>query len=94
MQVDERNFIAVLDYHEDSPSVLTPGEILEREFGWLEQSGIALSNWALVDHDVRWERYIMFLVQWAIDHNSDEYEGMSPPCYEEWCHNEDHAGVV
>lgn len=88
-----REFIAILGFDEDVASrydetngheETDPGDFLEREFGWLEQSGVSLGNWALVDGDVRWERYLRYLVQWAIDHNSDEYEGMSPACYDEW----------
>ena len=87
--MDERNFITILRYSANSQEAQTPGEYLEREFGWLEQSGIQLDEWALLDDDVHWERYLLYLVQWAITHNSDEYEGMSPPSYDEWCHNED-----
>ena len=82
---DTREFIAILRYDEtDSPKETAPGEFLEREFGWLEQSGISLESWALVDDDVRWECFLRYLVQWAIDHNSDEYSGMSPASYDEW----------
>lgn len=93
-----REFVAILGFDEDVASrygevngheETAPVEFLEREFGWMEQSGICLENCALVDHDVRWERYITYLVQWAINHSSDEYEGMSPACYDEWCHCED-----
>lgn len=93
-----REFVAILGFDEDVASrydetngngETTPGDYLEREFGWLEQSGVSLSDWALVDGDVKWERYIRYLVDWAISHNSDEYEGMSPACYDEWCRCED-----
>ena len=88
-----REFIAILGYDEDTASrygetnghdEADPGDFLEREFGWLEQSGISLDNWALVDYDVRWEQYLKYLVRWAIDHGGDEYEGMSPASYDEW----------
>jgi len=83
--VDERTFVAIINYQEEPTAELPPIEMLEHEFGWLEQSGMRLTNCALLDdYDVRWERYLLFLVQWAIDHNSDEYEGMSPPSYDEW----------
>lgn len=88
-----REFITIIGYdeniatgfdnsngHEDT----APGEFLEREFGWLEQSGLSLEDWALADGDVLWERYLLYLVQWAIEHNSDEYQGMSPACFDEW----------
>ena len=93
-----REFVAIIGFDEDVASrydetngynETAPGDFLEREFGWLEQSGISLEGWALVDADVRWERYLRYLVQWAIDHNSDEFRGMSPSCYDEWRSCED-----
>lgn len=86
--MDERNFIAILSCDAHSQEEQTPGEYLEQEFGWLKPSRIRLDDWALVDDDVRWERYLLYLVQWAIVHNSDEYEGMSPPSYDEWRQND------
>ena len=89
-----REFIAILGFDEDTASrygetnghdETTPGDFLEREFSWSEQSGVSLGDWALVDGDVKWEQYLRYLVQWAINHNSDEYVGMSPVCYDEWC---------
>lgn len=93
-----REFVAILGFdegvasrydetngHEES----VPGDFLEREFGWLEQSGISLSEWALVDGDIRWERYIRYLVEWAVSHSSEDYEGMTPASYDEWCACED-----
>lgn len=47
---DNRNFIAIISYDEDPATELAPGEYLEQEFGWLQQSGFKLSDWALVDH--------------------------------------------
>lgn len=88
-----REFVAILGYDEGAASRYeetnglgdtSPGDFLEREFGWVEQSGISLSEWALVDGDVKWERYIRYLVEWAISHSSDEYEGMTPASYDEW----------
>lgn len=66
------------------------GEYLETEFGWLEQSGIVLNHWLLSDEDdtQRWARYIDYLIEWAFDHSGEEYDGMSPACYDEWCNNE------
>ena len=67
------------------------GEYLEREFGWLEQSGIALKHWLIADDDdtERWARYINYLIEWALDHSGEDCDGMSPVCYDEWCDNED-----
>ena len=63
------------------------GEYLEQEFGWLEQSGITLNHWLVSDYDdvERWARYIDYLIEWAFDHSSEDYDGMSPACYDEWC---------
>lgn len=93
-----REFVAILGFDEDAASRYeetnglgdtAPGDFLEREFGWLEQSGIFLSEWALVDGDVKWERYIRYLVEWAVSHSSEDYEGMTPASYDEWCACED-----
>jgi|GEM_PF-1135404 len=68
-----------------------PGEYLEREFGRLEQSGLRLDNWMITDEDdeSRRARYVNYLIDWAMSHSSDEFEGMTPACYDEWCDNED-----
>lgn len=58
-----------------------PGDFLEREFKWLEPSGLSLDGWALLDDDVPRERYLLELTQFAIDHNSDADEGTPPPKY-------------
>lgn len=93
-----RKFIAVLDYDEsvaekycevNGNGETAPGDFLEREFGWLEPSGISLDNWALTDEDVQWERYLKYLVEWAISHGDVGYEGTTPACYDEWKDCED-----
>ena len=86
--MDERNFITILRYSDNSQQEQAPGEYLENEFEKLTQRRIHLDDWALLDDDVRWERYLLYLVQWAIMHNSDEDEGMSPLSYDEWRQNE------
>lgn len=97
-----REFVAILGFDEDAASRYeetnglgdtAPGDFLEREFGWLEQSGISLENWALVDSNVKWERYITYLVEWAISHSSEDYMGMMPAGYDEWCACEDSEEV-
>lgn len=67
------------------------GDYLEREFGWLEQSGITLREWLLSDEDdiERWARYIDYLIEWAFYHSDSMYADSSPACYDEWCDNED-----
>ena len=39
--------------------------------------------------EIRWSRYINYLIRWAISHSDMECDGMSPACYDEWCDNED-----
>lgn len=88
-----REFIAIISFDEDTAAEFNevnghedtaPGDFLEREFLPLEQAGFVLGDWALVDHDVSWEQYLRYVVQWAIDHNSDDYIGSSPLTYSEW----------
>ena len=79
---DNRNFIAIISYDEDPATELAPGEYLEQEFGWLQQSGFKLSDWALVDHDVLWEQYLRYLVKWAIEHSAEICTG--PLSFCEW----------
>lgn len=61
-------------------------EYLEREFGWLEQSGISLDEGIIMDDDdeLQWARYINYLVEWAFCHQSEKFDGSSPACYYEW----------
>lgn len=62
-----------------------PGDFISQEFASkLADSGVSLSDWAITDSGVLWEEYLLYLVSWAIEYNSDEYEGMSPLCYAEW----------
>ena len=87
-----RKIYAEIEVEEEClPEEISPTEYLENEFGWLEQSGISLQNCIISDEDdaVRWGRYIDYLINWAITHYSDEYDGMSPAGYDEWCENED-----
>lgn len=73
-----------------------PGEYLEREFGWIEPSGLSLKDWLICDKDdsLRWARYIDYLIEWAFNHRGEESAGMYPACYDEWCENEDRASVI
>ena len=41
------------------------------------------------DSDSKHERYINYLINWAIDHNDEAYEGCSPAGFDEWLENED-----
>ena len=61
-------------------------DYVEKEFGWLEQSGIKLADAVIFDKDdtEEWGRYIDYVFSWAFDHYSsgDDY----PPImnYKEW----------
>ena len=92
-----REFIAIIGLDEEKASGyiknfydddITPGDFLEKEFGWIEQSGISLENWALIDFDVQWEQYIRYLVNWAISHSSNEEIEKSPMSYKVWLKNQ------
>lgn len=41
------------------------------------------------DSDSKHERYINYLINWAINHNDEAYEGCSPAGFDEWLDNED-----
>ena len=41
------------------------------------------------DSDSKHERYINYLINWAIDHNDEAYEGCSPAGFDKWLDNED-----
>lgn len=38
--------------------------------------------------DDRWKAYLRYLVAWAHDHRDEEFAGMTPASFEEWCDNE------
>lgn len=42
------------------------------------------------DSDNKHERYINYLINWAIDHNDEAYEGCSPAGFDEWLETEDY----
>lgn len=74
VEVDDERAFAEID---DGPVAY-----LEKEFGWLEQSGISLKECFVVDEDAEdpWERYIGYLAQFAFDHSGDECtNGISEP---------------
>ena len=66
-------------------------DYFETEFGWLNDSGIALEHSAVLDEDStdEWERYCKYLFEWTINHISDDNKGISPACFDEWRDNED-----
>lgn len=93
-----RQFIAIINYDEGVVSRyceenglgdVTPGEYLEQEFGWIEQSGFSLEGWRLCDYDDSWDQYRMYVAEWAMnDVDQDDYKGESPLSYYEWLKEE------
>lgn len=67
-------------YDDDGPT-----STVEREFGWLEQSGITLANTVLADADDSdlWSRYLYYLMGWAMRHTYDD-EPESPLSWEQY----------
>ena len=63
-----------------------PVEYAEREFGWLEQSGIGLEEMIMAESDSSsiWERYINYLLGWAFEHSDDEETTESPLPFNVW----------
>lgn len=84
--IDNHNFIAIISYDEEPATELAPGEYLEQEFGWLQQSGFKLSDWALVDHDVLWEQYLLYLANWIVEHSSEPCH-KGPDSFSQWKDN-------
>lgn len=85
MKLYSRKFISIIDYDESLEMGRGPGDALESEFETLNNAGFTLEDWGIVDDDVQWERYLKYLVEWAILHTGRDYEGYSPMCYGEWC---------
>ena len=72
-----------------------PTDTVEREFGWLEQSGITLGNVVLADADDNdlWSRYLYYLMGWAMNHTyGDEPE--SPLSWEQYKKREELGPVA
>lgn len=84
--MDNRNFVAIISYDEAPTTELAPGEYLEQEFGWLQQSGFKLSDWALLDHDVLWEQYLLYLANWIVEHSSEPCH-KGPDSFSQWKDN-------
>lgn len=63
---------------------MEPIEYIEREFGWLQQSGISLEQAVIIDTDCDdWDRYLNYLFQWAFD-NTGEESPESPLSFNVW----------
>jgi len=76
----ERRFFAEIivdDTNAFEENGIGPCEYLEREFGWLQESGISLENAIIADddEDSMWMRYLHHLIEWAMEKlNSEEPE--------------------
>ncbi len=85
-----RQIAVIIDLDEEKAEELksdtAPGEYIEKEFGWLEQSGISLVEWLITDHDdeCEWARYINYLISWAFENSYTEDTNISPLQFEEW----------
>lgn len=96
--MSKRKFVAIIDLDEDVAekyaeinglSLDTPGDYFEQEFGWVEQSGLTLENWVIMDddEDSNWSRYINYLIKWIFDHAGyGDPDDMTPPSFEQWFH--------
>lgn len=84
----ERKIFAVISVDDDEAikNVLGTGEYLEKEFGWLQQSGISLDKWLLAEKDSTsdWERYIEYLIRWAFEYSGDDDNFESPDSFNVW----------
>ena len=40
------------------------------------------------DHDPEWDKYLLYLVDWAEGHKRKLHKGESPACFQEWKDNE------
>jgi len=89
----ERKIVAIIGVDDDTAfEKIDDGPVpyLEKEFGWLEQSGIFLKDCFIADDDEddKWKAYLNYLVEWAFNHQGEEFAGMTPACYDEFCENE------
>lgn len=63
-----------------------PVAYLEKEFGWLEQSGISLKECFIADEDANslWERYSIYLAQFAFVHVFDDCDDVLPMTFKQF----------
>lgn len=83
----KRTILAYLEIDDDLAfEKIDDGPIayLGRESGWLAQSGIFITDAAIVDADAAdpKEAYLVYLARFAFDHLGDE--NISPMSYEKW----------
>ena len=92
--MNERKIIAILTVDDDTAmencefnGIPNDGTLdyLSREMGWVEQSGIYLSEAFIADEDENdvWAAYINYIANWAFEHQGDE-KPCSPLLYNQW----------
>lgn len=95
----ERKIIATIGIDDDTADEKIhdgPVPYLEKEMGQLQQSGITLRECFIADEDEsdKWQAYLNYLVNWAFEHQGEEFAGMTPAGYNEWLTNEGAATTI
>lgn len=90
--MDTRKVIALIEVDADRAfDEIDDGPVpyLEREFGWLEQSGIVLTSCFLADEDEddKWQAYLNYLVEWAFNHQGEGSDCLGPDSFDKWSKN-------
>lgn len=85
----ERQVFAIITVDDEKAfeeNDMGPVEYVEREFGWLELSGIGLEEMVMAegDSDDAWERYINYVLGWAFEHSGGEESTESPLSFNDW----------
>lgn len=88
----ERQIVAIITVDDDTAfEKIDDGPVpyFEKEFGWLEQSGITLKDCFIADEDEDEPRqaYCNYLVQFAFDNYGEQLKE-SPMDYYEWYQKE------
>lgn len=86
----KRKIVAIIEVDDDiAYKKIDDGPVpyLESEFGWLAPSGISLMDCFIADDDEDDKRkaYLNYIVEWVFNHYSDEFIGITPACYSEFC---------
>lgn len=89
----KRKIIAIIDVDDEIAfEKINDGPVayLERELGCLEERGVFLKECFIADDDEteKWQAYLNYLVEWAFNHQGEEFAGMTPACYDEFIDNE------
>ena len=84
----ERKIYAEITLDDDAAIEEGMGSIdyVEREFGWLLDSGITLENAIIADDDDSdtWARYVNYVIGWAMSNTYNENPSGGPMSYEQW----------